>query len=104
MTEDAALNTDEHEEHWHPPYAQVFMALIALTVVEIAASFMPSGAFLIMVTLMVIIGIWKIALIGGYFMHLKFDQRMLMFIATVPMIFGSILVFGLLFEYFNVNL
>ena len=40
-------------------------------------------------------------LIGAYFMQLKFDQKILTFIATVPMLFGSILALGLLMEYFS---
>jgi caa(3)-type oxidase subunit IV len=100
MSQEAVLGAEAEEEHWHPPYTKIFLALVALTSVEIAAAWMPREAFLIMVSLMVVIGIWKIALIGGYFMHLKFDQRMLTFIAAVPIVFGTILALGLLMEYF----
>ena len=93
--------TEEHP--YHPPYTKVFLALVALTVAEVLCAFLPPGAFLIVVAILVAIGVWKISLIGGYFMHLKFDQKLLSFVAMVPAFFGSILAIGLLMEYFRVG-
>ena len=95
MAAEEAVAEIEHEAH--PPYGKVFLILVALTAIEVALPLTVERD--IAWIPMVFIAIWKICLIGGYFMHLKFDQRLLMLISIVPVFFGSILAFGLLMEY-----
>jgi caa(3)-type oxidase subunit IV len=102
MTQDPAVTHDAHEgeeHHWHPPYWRIFFILLALTVVEMLLAFTPRSIFGFAIAAMIIIGVIKIAYIARYFMHLKFDARILSFIAFAPMVFAGCMVFYLIQEY-----
>ena len=89
----------EGEHHAHPPYTRIFVWLAALTVVELIVPFVLASHMGIAVGILIAIAIWKILLIIRYFMHLKYDARLLGFIASTPAILASILAIGLLLEY-----
>jgi caa(3)-type oxidase subunit IV len=85
--------------HEHPPYGRVFLILSALTVIEVGLAFATRAFFGVAITLLIVIAIVKIAYIGRYFMHLKFDARILSLIAIVPASCATIMAFYLLMEY-----
>ena len=84
--------TDNHQE---PNYMGVFYLLAVLTVVEIGVIYVPI-AKLIIAFMLVIMAVAKAALVGMYFMHLKFEKRTLGMIALTPMVICTLLIFALL--------
>ena len=89
--------TTTHEHH-HPPYMKIFGILAALTIVELLIPPLVHVQW-IALTLLIAIALWKMKLIMGYFMHLNYDARVLLAIAAVPAIFGTVLVLALLMDF-----
>src|SRR3712207_7519308 len=58
-------------------------------------SFLPMGKLIIGVVL-VILAVWKGALVAMYFMHLRFETKTLGWIAITPLAIATLLVFLLL--------
>jgi cytochrome c oxidase subunit 4 len=83
----------------HPPYMRIFYWLAGLTAVEIALPFVLHASKAILVTLLILIAIWKMLLILRFFMHLKFDALVLSIVAATPAILASILAIGLLLDF-----
>ena len=81
--------------HKHPDYMKIFWALAILTVVEIAVVFMPMSKLLIG-AILVVLAVWKAALVAMYFMHLRFETKTLGWIAVTPLAIATLLVFLLL--------
>jgi len=81
--------------HKQPNYIGVFWWLLALTILEVGAIFLPIARFLIAI-LLVGMALSKAALVAMYFMHLKFERRTLGLIAITPLVLCLLLVFALL--------
>ena len=81
--------------HKQPNYIGVFWWLLALTILEVGAIFLPIARYLIAV-LLVGMALSKAALVAMYFMHLKFERRTMGLIAIVPLVLCVLLVFALL--------
>jgi cytochrome c oxidase subunit IV len=81
--------------HSHPNYMGIFWVLLVLTVVEVALTFLGLPK-LLLGSLLVILAVWKAALVAMYFMHLKFERRTLAMIAVVPFILCLFLILMLL--------
>ena len=93
-------NAHSHgEAHTHPPYLKIFGILALLTLVELVIPLLFHDAKGIGLTILIAIAIWKIWLIIRFFMHLKFDARILGMVASAPALFGSILAIGLLLDF-----
>ena len=71
--------------HTHPNYMGIFWVLLVLTVVEVALTFLGLPK-LLLGSLLVILAVWKAALVAMYFMHLKFERKTLAMIAIVPFV------------------
>ncbi len=81
--------------HTRPNYIAVFWWLLALTILEVGAIFLPIARLLIGI-LLVGLALSKAALVAMYFMHLKFERRTLGLIAITPLLLCVLLVFALL--------
>ena len=81
--------------HTHPNYMGIFWVLLVLTVVEVGITFLGLPKMLL-ASLLVILAVWKAALVAMYFMHLKFERRTLAMIAVVPFILCLFLILMLL--------
>jgi cytochrome c oxidase subunit IV len=79
----------------HPNYMAIFYLLCILTVVEIGFTFLPLPKFTIGV-LLVAAALGKATLVALYFMHLRFEVKMLSVIAFTPLLICVFLVFMLL--------
>jgi len=84
-----------HVHHEEPNYMNIFWALAVLTVVEVAAVYLPISR-LIIGFLLVSLACTKAALVALYFMHLKFEKSLLGIIALTPMVICIFLIFMLL--------
>lgn len=81
--------------HTHPNYMGIFWVLLVLTVVEVALTFLGLPK-LLLGSLLVVLAVWKAALVAMYFMHLKFERKTLAMIAVVPFILCLLLILILL--------
>ena len=88
--------TEEAHDHVLPLslYYKVFGALIILTVLTVAVSYMNLGSASIYVAMAV--AIVKSAFVVGYFMHLKYDDRLYSLVGVL-VIFFVICFFALTF-------
>ena len=84
----------EHAHHSPKQYLMVFLWLSILTVLEIAVVYLglPKTA---LAWFLVITALIKAALVAMFFMHLKFEGRLIYFIVALPFIIAVIFVLGL---------
>ena len=85
--------------HSHPNYMRIFWILLVLTIVEVAIAYtgLPK---LLLVSLLVVLAVWKAALVALHFMHLKFERRTLMMIALSPCVLCEVLILMLMPDMF----
>jgi cytochrome c oxidase subunit 4 len=83
------------QAHAEPNYMAVFYWLAALTVVEVAVTFLPLTK-IALGAILVVLAFTKAALVALYFMHLKFERRTMLAIAATPVILCVFLMFMLL--------
>ncbi len=89
-----------HEEH-HPgfsTYWKVALILTIITIVEVAAyyipSFVASAAF---VPSLLIMSAVKFYIVVAYYMHLKYDNKLFRALFTGPLMVAGLTMIGLLF-------
>jgi cytochrome c oxidase subunit 4 len=100
MSEAIAHDAGQDSGHGHatPNYIAVFFILFVVTVVEVLVpEYLDLGQGLFL-TVMMGMAMLKAALVGLYFMHLKYDHKLLMVIAVVPFILAPIVVGVVAFE------
>jgi cytochrome c oxidase subunit IV len=85
--------------HSSANYLKIFYILLALTVVEVAIVYLHLPKILL-VSLLVVLAVWKAALVAMHFMHLKFEKTTLMVIALSPFILCVFLILMLLPDIF----
>ena len=83
------------DAHAEPNYISIFWWLLALTILEIAVIYTPI-ARLAVIILLVGFALAKAALVGMYFMHLRFERITLAMIAVTPLIICLFLILMLL--------
>jgi cytochrome c oxidase subunit 4 len=80
-------------EHPRTNYIAIWIWLAVLTVLEVGAYFMPPPSkYFILVAL----ALAKAALVGLYFMHLRFETRTLGWIALTPLAIATLLLLVLM--------
>jgi caa(3)-type oxidase subunit IV len=81
--------------HSTSQYVKIFYILLVLTVVEVGIVYMGLPKMLL-AGLLIILAVWKAALVALHFMHLKFEKTTLMMIALSPFILCVFLILMLL--------
>ena len=79
----------EKSTHEEPNYMKIFYWLCALTAIEILIAIIPNGPLypnLLQGFLLISPAVWKAALVALYFMHLKYEKRILGTIAMIPLV------------------
>lgn len=85
-------------ETTHPTaksYLMVFVWLCVLTGAEVLVASMKLMEGKALAWFLVITALMKAGLVAAYFMHLKFEGKLIYFIVIVPFILAFIFVFGL---------
>jgi cytochrome c oxidase subunit 4 len=77
----------------HPPYFKIWFVLLLLTVLEVVFAVVTHNGMFKAVGL-VAMALYKAVLVAAYFMHLKFEKRLMWVVAAAPLIFGVILAIG----------
>ena len=85
--------------HSHPNYLRIFWILLVLTIVEVALAYMPLPKPLL-VSLLIVLAVWKAALVALHFMHLKLERRTLTMIALSPFVLCVFLILMLMPDIF----
>lgn len=92
-----AKHPEAHSVHEHPSqtaYVKIAAILGVITAIEVAIYYIPLFAAILVPTLIVLSTI-KFVSVVAYFMHLKFDSRMLTFTFTAAMVVSIIMFIGL---------
>lgn len=82
------------EAHTGPTYVTIFVVLAALTAVEVGLTYLPMPR-LLLVGLLLALALCKASLVAMYFMHLRFDSRLLTLIFVMPVVLGLFLIYYL---------
>jgi cytochrome c oxidase subunit IV len=82
----------------HPNYMAIFWWLLGLTIAEVLVTYAGLSEAMLIVILLVMAFV-KAALVALYFMHLKYDNKILMIIAVVPVILAGIAIGVISYEY-----
>lgn len=94
MGQDIGLGTDEHGGTTVRIYLWVWFWLFLITMLEFGVAFVPIHQWG-RAALFIIMALMKAALIGGYFMHLRYERINLVYACITPLILGTILFFAL---------
>lgn len=86
--------SSQAKDHAEPNYWGVWLALLILTIIELAVARAPVPKF-IMVFSLCALALTKAALVAAYFMHLKFEKYALVLIVLSPLLLSAILYVGL---------
>jgi cytochrome c oxidase subunit IV len=84
---------DAAHAHKGPSYMAIWGWLAILTVLEVGAYFLPPPSKWV---LLVAFAVAKAALVGLYFMHLRFETRTLSYIALTPLVIAVLLLLVLI--------
>ena len=82
----------------HPNYIMIWGYLAILTAIEVFAAFVSHIPKQWLILILIFLAIWKALLVAMYFMHLKFEPRKLIILASVPLPLAVILVLAVITE------
>jgi caa(3)-type oxidase subunit IV len=85
--------------HSASAYIKIFYLLLVLTIVEVAIVYLGLPKILLY-ALLIILAVWKAALVAMHFMHLKFEKRTLAVVALAPFVLCVFLILMLLPDIF----
>jgi cytochrome c oxidase subunit 4 len=94
---EATYPPTEHELHAesHAPYLKVWFALLVFTVIEYMYAHWFKDTFLILVLGLMLWASIKAAMVGWYFMHLKFEGRWVYGMLIPAAILACVFIFAL---------
>ena len=72
-------------EHKKPNYYLVWLYLLILTVAEVTVAFVSSLPETVMIIVLLLLAVWKAALVAMYYMHLKFEPPRLAVMVTAAL-------------------
>ena len=82
-----------HQEHASVhTYLRVAVVLAILTAIEIGALYVPGLPPHILVTLIIIFGTFKFALVVAFFMHLRYDSKLLTALFVGPLMIATLII------------
>jgi cytochrome c oxidase subunit IV len=86
-----------HQEHASvPTYLRVAVVLAILTAIEIGALYVPGLPPHILVTLILVFGTMKFALVVAFFMHLRYDSKLLTALFVGPLMIATLIILAIM--------
>jgi cytochrome c oxidase subunit IV len=82
--------------HHHVNYFAIFGILVVLTIVTVAAAFIKTESELVKILIALAIASVKATCVALFFMHLKFEGKLIYLIMIVPLILCLLLIFALI--------
>ncbi|MFQ5877680.1 MAG: cytochrome C oxidase subunit IV family protein [Acidobacteriota bacterium] len=86
--------SQQAQDHPEPNYWGVWLALLILTLAEVAVVYLPMPRVPTVISLCAM-ALAKAALVAAYFMHLKFEKYALVLVVLSPLLLSTILYVGL---------
>ena len=83
----------------HPPYVWIWGALALLTALEIGVAFLQDWSKTVIIVILLLLAVWKAALVALYYMHLRFEPNRVRILALAPLPLAVILVVAVITEY-----
>lgn len=96
----SAVTANDHAHdngHAHPSlnaYVRIAIVLAIITAIEVAIYYIPAFESILVPTLVALSAI-KFVMVVGYFMHLKFDDKLLTFMFSAALIASLVVFIGL---------
>jgi cytochrome c oxidase subunit 4 len=84
--------------HKAPNYYLIWVILAVLTLAEVGVAFITAIPKQLLIIILVLMALWKAALVAMYYMHLKFEPKKLWVVALAPVPLAIILVVVVLAE------
>ena len=89
------------QEHSHPPYILIWVVLLVLTLAEVAMSlYMTNVSKVVLAVGLILMAVWKAALVAMYYMHLRYEPARLWILAISPIPLAFILVLAVISEFY----
>ena len=85
--------------HKRPNYILIWVYLAVLTAAELALAFELPISRNLKLVLLLFLAVWKAALVGLFFMHLKFERWNLRIMAIIPLPLALIFLFAAMSEH-----
>jgi cytochrome c oxidase subunit 4 len=85
--------------HKHPNYILIWVYLFLMTVAELGLAFELPISRNMKLLLLMVLAVWKAALVALFFMHLKFERWNLRILAIVPLPLAAIFIFAVITEH-----
>ena len=82
-------------KHAHPNYLAIWAWLILLLIISVAAVYLPFSQALTVAFIFIVAAV-KAGLVAVYFMHLKFEERLVRYIAIIPVVLFVIMTLTLI--------
>src|SRR5947209_949534 len=95
VPEEAHGVSEPHAEH-KINYLMIFYTLVVLTIVTVAIAFKRFPNELVNVLLALLVASIKATFVARYFMHLKFEGKLIYCIFFIPLVLTVILIFALI--------
>lgn len=86
------------QEHAHPRYILIFVILLVLTLAEVGYAFLDLPKLMLAVGL-IIMAVWKAALVAMYYMNLRYEPRRMWILAVSPIPLAILLVLAVITEF-----
>ena len=77
-------------------YIRVAVALGIITAIEIAALYVPGIPTHALVALLIVLSVVKFALVVAFFMHLRYDNRILTALFVGPLMIAGVIILALM--------
>ena len=71
-------------EHTTPNYYKIWLYLLILTIAEVLVAFVSGLPDVVLILILLAMAVWKAALVGMYYMHLRFEPPRLVMLALAP--------------------
>lgn len=87
--------------HDKRPYIAIFVWLFVLTAIEVSSAYVPHSVFPheYVIPLLLILAVAKAGLVAAYYMHLRYDPRLLTVIFVGPFFLALLFAFIIIFQY-----
>jgi len=98
------LEIDGSDHHWTwfgwkvDIYIAIWVILLVLTLAEVFYAFLPLSKMVLALGL-IFMAVWKAALVGLYYMHLRHEPRNLWILAISPLPLAFIMVLAIITEF-----
>jgi cytochrome c oxidase subunit 4 len=83
----ASAATEERVAHAAPNYYLIWLYLLIMTVAEVVVAFVSGLPETWLILILLVLALWKAALVAMYYMHLRFEppRLVLLIMAALPL-------------------